>query len=150
MPEDIHKRLERVGLVRQLVDLSLHAVGVVDLLAAKGDRKRVVFGTAADAFAAHNTIRCRNVDFSDIALALADGEYGFDTHRARFVASAAFRAGYRVLLELEERDLVGQSEDKAERTDVAEASALEEAADEHDHHDKSAESEAELEARERR
>ena len=41
---------------------------------------------------------------------------------------------------------MGESEDKAERADITEASALEETADEHDHHDKAPETEAELEA----
>ena len=44
---------------------------------------------------------------------------------------------------------MGESENKTQRTDIAEASAFEEAADEDDHHHKAAETETELEARQR-
>ena len=138
------------ALGRRVLLHELHSVGVVYLFAAEGDCESVVLGTAADAFAAHNTVGGGYVDRSDVALALADGENGLDTHRASLVAGSAFGAGNGVLFELKERNLVGESEDKAERTNVAEASALEEAADEHDDHDKTAESETELEAHERR
>ena len=127
----------------------LHAVGFINLFAAEGKGKRVVLGTAADTFAAQYTLGGGDVDGTDVALSLTDGKNGFDTHGARLIASAALGAGNGVLFELEQRSFVGETEDKAERADVAEASALKEAADQHDNHHKAAESEAEFKASQR-